>query len=61
MSENGSATLLPWWLFKSIEVLASLFIWQFGGYLAFEFLGERKNINRYKQIANAEFVIKHWD
>lgn len=60
LSVDGSATI-PWWIFKSVEVLASLFIWQFGGYLAFEFLGEKKNINRYKQIANCEFNIKHWD
>ena len=49
------------WLFKSVEVLGTLFIWQFGGYLAFEFLGERKQLNRYKQIANIEFEFKHWD
>lgn len=49
-----------WWL-KSIEVLGNLFIWQFGGYMAFEYLGESKNIKRYKQIANIEFNIKKWD
>lgn len=46
---------LPRWIFKSIEVLASLFIWQFGGYIAFEFLGELKTMKRYKQIANIDF------
>lgn len=49
------------WIFKSVEVLGTLFIWQFGGYLAFEFLGERKQIKRYKQIANVDFNIKEWN
>lgn len=49
------------WVFKSIEVLGTLFIWQFGGYLAFEFLGEMKNIYRYKQALEIEFNVRQWD
>ena len=49
------------WLFKTIEVLATLFIWQFGGYIAFEFFGARKRIIRYKQVLDIKFNVKHWE
>ena len=54
-------TVFPIWLFKTFEVLANLFIWQFGGHLAFEFFPERKKIQRYKQILNTKINVKHWD
>lgn len=57
----AEGNILPFWLFKTIEVLGTLFIWQFGGYLAFEFFGERKNAARYKQLAEVEFTVKQWD
>ena len=49
------------WLFKSAEVLGTLFIWQFGGYMVFDFPGEVKSLKQNKQIANAKFVFKHFE
>ena len=55
----GTATVN--WGFKSVEVLATLFIWQFGGYMAFEFPGEVRNYNKNKQIEAATFTFRFFD
>lgn len=52
---------MPEWLSQTLHIFASLFIWQFGGYVAFEFLGESKKISRFKQIQKADIAFKHWD
>ncbi|MCQ2776500.1 MAG: hypothetical protein MJ217_02105 [Bacilli bacterium] len=52
---------LPMWLFKTLEVVATLFIWQFFGYLTFEFPGTITNYKRNMQIAKCDFEFRHFD
>lgn len=52
---------LPLWLFKTIEIIATLFIWQFFGYLTFEFPGSIINYKRNMQIAKCDFEFKHFE
>ena len=49
------------WLNTVIDIVAWSFVWQFSSYMAFEFIGEIKNINRLKQILFIEYKFIHWE
>lgn len=53
--------IIPFWLFKSLEVFATLFLWTCGGYFTFEFPGEIRSYKRNKQIRDAKFSFRHFD
>lgn len=52
---------LPEWLFYCLETVATVFVWQFAGYVAFELLGEIRQLRRFRQIADVEFTFKKWE
>lgn len=49
------------WVCNLIDVSATVLIWQFVAYLAFEFSQEKKAIRRLKQISQMEYVFRHWE
>lgn len=53
--------VLPGWICNLIDVSATVLIWQFVAYLAFEFSQERKYIQRLRQIVQGEYVFRHWE
>lgn len=58
---DGANPTISMWVFKSIEIFATVFIWQFVVYLGFEMPGEIKTLRRLSQIASVDFEFKHWE
>lgn len=52
---------MPVWAEKVYDSAASVFIWQFIAYMAFEWSGERKQLQRLDQMRNLEFEFKLWE
>ena len=52
---------LPEWIGNMLEIIAWVFVWQFVGYLFFEFANERKTVRRLDQILHIEYVFHHWE
>lgn len=52
---------IPQWIFILMDTVAAVFIWQFVGYMAFEYPVERKKMRRIRQIIGLEFTFHHWD
>ncbi len=58
---NVFFNILPEWICNLIDVSATVLIWQFVAYLAFEFSQERKTIRRLRQISKIEYVFRQWE
>lgn len=54
-------TELKDWIFYCVETIATVFLWQFAGYAAFELNGEIRQMRRYRQLTDAEFAFKKWE
>ena len=54
-------TLIPVWINVLLEIIATVFIWQFVGYMAFEFPPERRRLHRLHQIINITYEFHEWD
>ena len=52
---------MPDWCFQLVNIIANVFIWQFVGYMAFQFPIERKALSRIRQILSVEYEFHHWD
>ena len=61
LNYNVFLNALAEWVCNLIDVSATVLIWQFVAYLAFEFSQERKYIRRLKQIMQAEYAFRHWE
>ena len=61
LNYNVFSDALPAWVCNLIDVSATVLIWQFVAYLAFEFSKERRNIQRLRQILQIEYVFRHWE
>ena len=53
--------LVPIWIEVLLETIASVFIWQFVGYMAFEFPSEQRRLRRLIQISNIKYEFHEWD
>lgn len=54
-------TFLPDWISALVDAVAAVFIWQFVGYMAYDFVPERKSTRRLAQIQSLEYRFHHWE
>ena len=58
---SANPAWIPAWCFQLVNIIANVFIWQFVGYMAFQFPIERKALCRIRQILSVEYEFHHWD
>ena len=58
---SNIATNYAPWLVSCINNMGCVFLWNFLGYFAFEFFGDRRNLKRLKQILIIEYTYRQWD
>ncbi len=61
LNYNVFAGILSEWVCNLIDISATVLIWQFVAYLAFDFSQALKDIQRLKQILQIEYVFRHWE
>ena len=49
------------WIFFVLNTFSTVLIWQFAGYVAFEWNGEVKRLKRLKQIYGIEYEFRLWE
>lgn len=54
-------SFLSEWAAKCIEIVGTVFVWQFVGYMVYEFQEVRMQIRRLQQMIKAEFCFKKWE
>lgn len=58
----GALDVVPAWLAECLKIIANVFIWQLGGFLAFDFPGNVHTLSKYRQIVNnIEFEFKRFE
>jgi len=57
----GLKKLTPEWVFHLITNLGTVLLWQFVGYWAFEYAGQKRELDRLKQVENIKFIFKRWE
>lgn len=61
LNYNVFSGILSEWVCNLIDISATVLIWQFVAYLAFDFSQALKDIRRLKQILQIEYVFRHWE
>lgn len=56
-----SLTLLPAWGDNCVDIMATVFVWQFIGFMAYEYQTEKIHFRRLKQMVKTEYVFQKWE
>lgn len=54
-------SFLPEWAEYLLDAVSGVFIWQFVGYFAFEFSGNRKDLRQLERMRDLEYEFRHWE
>ena len=54
-------SLLDTWINRCIENLGCVFLWNFLGYFSFEFMGEKRELDRVQQLYKMEYLFRKWE
>lgn len=49
------------WIYSLLDITATVLIWEFVAFLAFEFTKEVAAIRRLSQILDIKFIFRHWE
>ena len=58
---NVFSNLLSEWIRYLLDIISTVFVWEFVSYLAFEFPKSISDIARLKQILQIEYTFRHWE
>lgn len=61
LTYNVFPGVLSEWICNLIDISATVLIWQFVAYMAFDFSQSLKSIRRLRQILQIEYVFRHWE
>ena len=54
-------SLLPEWVDSCVDIVATVFVWQFVGFMAYEYKSYRMQFKRLRQMIGIEYIFKKWE
>lgn len=54
-------SLLPEWVDSCVDIVATVFVWQFVGFMAYEHRSDRMRLKRMRQMIAMEYTFRKWE